>query len=120
MPWSKKEITRPLYHVAPDRLFVEDRKTYPKDNGNTVVAFIKVDSEELCESVLDPRVVNITTLLQSGCKIEPGDFFNSLSITDKSDLDKLQESQNFILADYLEKHQDYIKDMLFPKTDNES
>lgn len=120
MPWTKKQIIRPIYQLAPERMFVEDRKTYPKDNGNTVVAFIKVDTEELCETVLDPRVVNITTLLQSGCKIEPGDFFNALSITDKSDLDKLQETQNSILAEYLEKHQDYVKDMLFPKTDKES
>ena len=111
MSWSKVDSSCRTF-ISPSVLKVEIRKEFIQENGNRLVKFIQSDTKDLSDSCIDPRKVNITTLILSGCTIPPGDFMNLMNISDMSDIEDIQNVQNEVLSDYIESNLDFIKSRL--------
>lgn len=84
------------------------RKQMPLDNGNIGISFLKESVKVQGDSCLDPRKVNLRSLIEQGIVIQPGDFRNLFTDTDIANMEVGSEANNLKILQYLEENRDEL------------
>lgn len=87
----------------------------PNANGVKVVDFVWKDIAEIAPQVLNPDIVNLASVIETGVPIDPKNFIKVFNITDPADLEKFREGRSQSLFKYVQEHESEIKAALVPE-----
>lgn len=78
------------------------------------VVFVPEDLKQRNRAQLDPRMVNLTYLIENNMLVSPKDFIKAFNISDPADLEAHNDIQNEKVLKYLEDHKDELKSLVSP------
>lgn len=79
-----------------------------EDGTGSRVDVMFVDSKDIDRTILDPRVVTIGKIIESGQVIDPKNWFSMFNITDPADLEAKRQQLGENMYSYLLDHKDEI------------
>lgn len=107
MPWRREQF-KPVMEIAPDEWEQIERYVEEEKNGVQRTCLVKVPCREVNKRQLDPRIVNLDSLLEQGITIEPGQVKDMLDLTDPAEIEQYNNQYVQQAYDFLVEHKDEI------------
>ena len=109
MPWKKNRVLEePLQFSAPSQWEERERVVSPAENGSSRVVYGPVNSDEINKRQLDPRVVDLQNLIESGITIDPGSVSTMLNLSDPAEIEEYNSSYVKDAYKFLKEHKNEI------------
>lgn len=112
--WRKSDIQKrwQALYPTPDEWKEHSLAVSPSVNNRGVtrsrVSLVHRKSSDQDKLVLNPDLVNITSLIESGVTIDPKSVRSMLNITDRADIEALNTTRSENVYKYLIEHEDEI------------
>lgn len=108
---NKKEMWQVLYPAPSkwhERHLAISSSVRNDGSSHQRVTLSSRSSDQIAPTVLNPDLVNISSLIDAGVTIDPKSVRGILNITDRADLDRLNTSRSENVYKYLVEHEDEI------------
>lgn len=104
MAWTKVKYGTPVMYQAPRTWSEPQRVTVETGSSSEYVSIVKVKSPDILAKQLDPKVVTLKALIESGITIDPGQCASMLNITDVAEIEKYNQKDMQEVYTYLKEH----------------
>lgn len=108
MPFNK--VPHRVYGLAQAQDWTEKVRSVDVDesSGSQRVTYIDKSTKDINREQLDPKIVTLQSLLESGVVISPASISNMLDITDKADIERYNSAYVSDAYKFLKENEDKI------------
>lgn len=107
MAWSKKPIN-PIQFQSPVEFTEVEKSVSPSEGGSSRVTLEKVTSKDINKRQLDPKVVNLQSLIENNMTIDPGTVSKLLNTSDPASIEEFNSMYTQEAYKYLQEHESEI------------